>query len=95
MKKYFLLISFLFLFLHTISYSQVESVPINNSVYTFLKEMKVKGILSFIREDDPILSRFEVKDLLNTVAQYQDELSSTEMKLLKKYQIEFISSISG
>lgn len=94
MKKYFLLISFLFLFLHTISYSQVESVPINNSVYTFLKEMKVKGILSFIREDDPILSRFEVKDLLNTVAQHQDELSSTEMKLLKKYQIEFSDSIN-
>lgn len=94
MKKYFLLISFLFLFLHTISYSQVESVPINNSVYTFLKEMKVKGILSFIREDDPILSRFEVKDLLNIVAQYQEELSSTEMKLLKKYQIEFSDSIN-
>lgn len=94
MKKYFLLISILFLFLHTISYSQVESVPINNSVYTFLKEMKVKGILSFIREDDPILSRFEVKDLLNTVAQHQDELSSTEMKLLKKYQIEFSDSIN-
>lgn len=94
MKKYFLLISILFLFLHTISYSQVESVPINNSVYTFLKEMKVKGILSFIREDDPILSRFEVKDLLNIVAQYQEELSSTEMKLLKKYQIEFSDSIN-
>ena len=93
MKKfYFLLISILISFT-TISYSQVESVPINNSVYTFLKEMKVKGILSFIREDDPVLSRFEVKDLLDTIAQHQKELSNTENKLLQKYQTEFSDKI--
>ena len=93
MKKfYFLIISILISFT-TISYSQVESVPINNSVYTFLKEMKVKGILSFIREDDPVLSRFEVKDLLDTIAQHQKELSNTENKLLQKYQTEFSDKI--
>ena len=65
------------------TFSQVESVPINNSVYTFLKEMKVKGILSFIREDDPVLSRFEVNDLLEKVAMQGAELSSTEKKLFE------------
>ena len=89
---YFILITILISFT-TISYSQVESVPINNSVYTFLKEMKVKGILSFIREDDPVLSRFEVKDLLDTIAQHQKELSNTENKLLQKYQTEFSDKI--
>jgi len=78
----------------TFIYSQVETVPIHNSVYTFLKEMKVKGILSFIREDDPILSRFEVKDLLTQLKSKESELSSTEKKFLEKYQIEFWDSMN-
>lgn len=95
MKKYILfVISYFIIVSSSLTFPQIESVPINNSVYTFLKEMKVKGILSFIREDDPILSRFEVRDLLNTVAQNQNELSATEKKLLKKYQIEFSDSIN-
>lgn len=95
MKKYFLLISMLFLYSESISYAQVESVPINNSVYTFLKEMKVKGILTFIREDDPVLSRFEVKDFLDTINVHDSELSSTEKKFLKKYHIEFSDKIDS
>lgn len=95
MKKFLLFVVFLISISFTpLTFAQIESVPINNSVYTFLKEMKVKGILSFIREDDPILSRFEIKDMLNTVAQKMDELSATEKKLLKKYQIEFSDSIN-
>ena len=60
--KLFLIILLSFIILNSsLTFSQVENVPIENGVYTFLKEMKVKGILSFIREDDPVLSRFEVK----------------------------------
>jgi hypothetical protein len=93
MKKVCILIlSYIIIFTST-SNSQVESVPIDNSVYTFLKEMKVKGILSFIREDDPVLSRFEVKALLDTIAQHDKELSSTETKLLQKYKAEFSDKI--
>jgi Capsule assembly protein Wzi len=76
-----------------ITFSQIENVPINNGVYTFLKEMKVKGIIPFIREDDPVLSRFEVKDLLEKINAQISELSSTEKKLLNKYRIEFSDSI--
>ncbi len=94
MKNYLLFTFLLFFCLTSFSFSQVESVPIDNSVYTFLKEMKVKGILSFIRDDDPVLSRFEVKDLLNTIAAHESELSATEKKLLTKYQIEFSDSIN-
>lgn len=90
--RFFLLLLF---FVPSISFPQVESVPINNSVYTFLKEMKVKGLLSFIREDDPVLSRFEVKDLLDTISNHQNDLSSTENKLLRKYQIEFSDKIDN
>ena len=55
--------------------------------------MKVKGIISFIREDDPVLSRFEVKDLLEKINTQVTELSSTEKKLLNKYRTEFSDSI--
>ncbi len=93
MKKYFWVLFLLLICFTSASFSQVENVPIENSVYTFLKEMKVKGILSFIREDDPLLSRFEVKDFLKTISEHESELSSTEKKLLNKYQIEFSDNI--
>ncbi|HCY78008.1 MAG TPA: hypothetical protein DHV28_19045 [Ignavibacteriales bacterium] len=88
------LISMIAFFLMDITFSQVENVPITNGVYTFLKEMKVKGILSFIREDDPVLSRFEVKNLLEDVNNRNSELSSTEKKILAKYLVEFSDSIN-
>ena len=76
------------------TFSQVENVPITNGVYTFLKEMKVKGILSFIREDDPVLSRFELKNLLEQINNRNSELSSTENKILNKYLFEFSDTIN-
>lgn len=88
-----ILISFITLSFNN-SYSQIENVPIENGVYTFLKEMKVKGIISFIREDDPVLSRFEVKDLLVQISNKKNELSSTEKKILEKYLVEFSDSIN-
>jgi hypothetical protein len=92
--KLFLIILLSFIaFGSQITFSQIENVPINNGVYTFLKEMKVKGIIPFIREDDPVLSRFEVKDLLEKINAQISELSSTEKKLLNKYRIEFSDSI--
>ncbi|MBW7842737.1 MAG: hypothetical protein PHY57_00240 [Ignavibacterium sp.] len=73
--------------------AQVETVPLKNGVYLFLKEMKVKGILDYIREDDPVLSRFEVKNLLNEISKHKIDLSNTELKLLDKYLFEFSESI--
>ena len=92
MKKTQLLFISLLL-LSSFVYAQVENVPIYNPVYTFLKEMEVKKIISFIRDDDPVLSRYEVVDLLNTIASQLPDLSETEKKFLKKYQIEFSDSI--
>lgn len=93
MKIFKLILLLTFLFLFDTTFSQVENVPIANSVYTFLKEMKVKGILAFIREDDPVLSRFEVKHLLEKVNNQITELSATEKKLLNKYLTEFSDTI--
>ncbi len=74
--------------------AQIETVPLKNRVYLFLKEMKVKGILDFIREDDPLLSRFEVKELLDQISEHKTDLSNTELKLLNKYLVEFSESIN-
>jgi hypothetical protein len=89
MKHFTLTILIFTLLFIDLAYSQVENVPITNSVYTFLKEMKVKGILSFIREDDPVLSRFEITDLLLKISNTKTELSVTEEKLMNKYITEF------
>ena len=45
--------------------------------------MKVKGIISFIREDDPVLSRFEVKDLLEKINAQQIRTKFNRKKTIK------------
>ena len=94
MKNFLVVLTFVNIFFSSITFSQVENVQLHHGVYTFLKEMKVKGIISFIREDDPVISRFEVKDLLEKIAIKESELSNTEKKLLQKYRIEFSDSIN-
>jgi Capsule assembly protein Wzi len=74
-------------------HGQVENVPQQNAVYTFLKEMKVKNIIQYISEDVPNLSRFEVKALLDSIRQSYSILSETEKKLLYKYEIEFSDNL--
>ena len=85
----FLLLTTYFLLLTSISFSQQENVPIDHDVYTFLKEMKVKKIIDNIHDDNPSMSREEVKKFLETIDSKSSELSSTEKGLLKKYQDEF------
>ena len=93
MKNFMIFIVLSTVLFSSMTYSQVENVQLHHGVYTFLKEMKVKGIIPFIREDDPVISRFEVKDLLEKITAQETELSSTEKKILQKYRLEFIDSI--
>lgn len=69
--------------------AQQENVPIDHNVYVFLKEMKVKKIISFIHDDNPKMSRSEVRKYLEVIESKKDLLSQTEKKLLKKFQDEF------
>ena len=77
------------------TFPQVENVPLTHPVYTFLKEMKVKGIVLYINEDLPNLSRFEVREHLEAIDNKRGELSSTELQLLKRYKTEFYESIDA
>jgi len=79
----------LFLLLNSNAFTQVENVPLNHPVYTFLKEMKVKRIISYISEDVPNLSRSQVMEYLVQVEKKTDKLSSTERDLLNRLKVEF------
>lgn len=92
MKKLLVVILFLFFSIGSV-FAQVENVPLNHPVYTFLKEMKVKRVLSYINEDIPNLSRFEVKRFLDEIESKSDQLSNTETKLLYRYKKEFNESL--
>lgn len=83
-----------FVALSFVSNAQIETVPLHNGVYTFLKEMKVKGVLDYIKEDDPVISRFEVIKYLKEIEESWAELSSTEKDFLIKYKIEFLDELN-
>ena len=89
--KKLLLILIVFTFHFT--FAQVENVPQNNRVYSFLKEMKVKNIIPYISEDVPNLSRFEVRALLDIVRKSFNRLSTIERDLLHWFEIEYTDSL--
>ncbi len=93
MKRKIILLS-LFLIVAPV-WSQQENVPLDHPVYIFLKEMKVKGILTDIYEDNPNLSRKEVWNFLEKIREKKDELSVTELRLLKKFSDEFDATQSN
>ncbi len=85
-------IAVVILLLVTAVYAQHENVPLDNDVYTFLKEMKVKGVISGIHDDSPNMSRYEIKNLLSKISATENLLSRTELSLLNKYQEEFLDN---
>ena len=89
MKKANKYIIIVFLFLSFNIFPQIENIPLNHPVYTFLKEMKVKKVLNYISEDVPNLSRFQVISYLNQIEEKIALLSETEVKILHRYKIEF------
>jgi len=70
-------------------FAQIENVQLQHPVYTFLKEMYVKGLVDYIKEDDPVMSRFEIINLLKQIKSDHYLLSKTERKLVYKYLEEF------
>ena len=70
--------------------AQIENVPLADPVYVFLKEMRVKRIITDYNDDDPNMSRFQVADQLRLMFRKKDQLSRTEKKILNKYMVEFL-----
>lgn len=94
-KRILIVLILLLMSFHNISLAQVENVQISHTVYTFLKEMKVKGLIDYYREDESVISRFEVKKLLEIISEQQDQLSTTEKRTLNKYEVEFEDDLNN
>jgi hypothetical protein len=90
MKNFLLFILFI---IPALSIAQVENAPLSNPVYDFLKEMSVKKMISDFDDGNPNLERFEIKKFLYQIKKQENELSSTEKSLLKKYIVEFDPSV--
>ncbi len=73
------------------TFAQVENIQIDNPVYSFLKRMKVKGIIESIHDDVPNMSRSEVNGLLTLIKEQEEKLSPTEKQKLNR----FIENFSG
>ena len=82
-----LLLAYCLFFLNSsLILSQQENVPIDHPVYIFLKEMSVKNILADIHDDNPLMSRAEVKNYLDEINSKLNDLSATEKNILKKFK---------
>jgi hypothetical protein len=95
----FLLLTILCFAAHLL-YAQQDNIPLNATfhavdIYEYLKEMRVKKITSFFHDDNLPLSRLEVIRLLREIAAKENELSQTERKLLRRFQITFDESFQN
>ncbi len=89
MNKFLFLLFLIIIFFSYNNFAQQENVPIDHDIYSFLKEMKVKKVLSYIHDDNPKMSYAEIRKYLDEIETKINLLSKTEKKLLKKYQNEF------
>ncbi|HPD33854.1 MAG TPA: hypothetical protein PKV40_05890 [Candidatus Kapabacteria bacterium] len=80
---------FILLFFPVITYSQVEDVPISNSVYNFLMRAEVKGLLPHFSMTKLPLQRGEIKNALKQIRDNEDKLTNAEKKALLRYEKEF------
>lgn len=95
MKKLFtVIIIFLFLFLNK-SYSQVELVPPDNPVYSYLQRMLVMNVITDYNPGNIPVSRETVSAYLKIIESKKDRISGTDRKLLSDFNTEFEYDIKG
>ncbi len=75
--------------------AQVENVNIDDPVYSFLKRMKVKGVIESIHDDVPNMSRQEINDFLDIIRSKQYKLTATERERLEWFTIQFSGKTRG
>ncbi len=92
--KYFFLLLF-FISITKLSFSQVELVPLSNTVYDFMERMfTIKIIDSYSSSMGPI-SRRETGNILKEISTKKNKLSKTDKLLLNYYTTEFEYDMYG
>lgn len=95
MRKYITVsIIFLFSFLNK-SYSQVELVPPDNSVYSYLQRMLTLNVITDYNPGNIPVSRETVSSFLKIIESKKDRISGTDRKLLSDYKTEFEYDLTG
>lgn len=82
-----------FLIISEMSIAQVENVPIDDPVYLFIKEMRVKGLIKDYDDGLSGLSRFQVVNYLKEVKNSKAKLSATEKSILERYLVNYDPSL--
>lgn len=93
--KYVLFFITLISILYIQAFGQEDNLPNDHRVYTFLKEMRVKRIIDYLRDDNLVLSRNQILDHLNEIEKKSQLLSDTEKKLLKKFKNELSDNLDN
>jgi hypothetical protein len=75
--------------------AQVETVPVNHPVYTFLKRMEVRGLIDHYHDAILPISRKEVAGFLQLLNRRKEELTSAEQGWLEDFLSEFQYDITG
>lgn len=88
-KVIFSICMVLYLTFSGVAIAQVENVPIDDPVYLFIKEMRVKGLIKDYDNGLSGLSRFQVVNYLKEVKNSNAKLSVTEKSLLERYLVNF------
>ncbi len=95
MKKLLtIVIIFLFSFLNK-SYSQVELVQPDNSVYDYLQRMLIMKVITDYNPGNIPVSRETVASYLKIIESRQDRISRTDRKLLDDFKTEFEYDMNG
>lgn len=81
--------SVLIFLLCSLSYSQTENVPANHSVYSFLKRMELKNIITNYQDAVLPLSRKEIAQFIIQIEKNKAKLTETETAILTDYKVEF------
>ena len=76
-------------------FGQEDNLPVEHKVYTFLKEMRVKKIIHYLKDDNLVLSRNQILNHLNEIEKKSELLSDTEKKSLKKFRDELSDNLDN
>ena len=88
MKKACFIISVYF-FAFNILFAQKEQIPVTNSVYHFFNRLETRGLLPHYSLNDIPLQKYEIINALEGIDTLNNNLSSSEKILIKKYLHEF------
>ena len=89
----FVLCSLLLMVVYSLR-AQVENVPVENPVYTFLKRMDLKNVISNYRDVILPISRKQVAKYLQQAKAHPNDLTETERQQLDDFSVEFQFDLS-